>query len=255
MFSEVRIGYGDEEVEEFVEVLKSCLSSVRPVLRRVKFCLGLGRKGNGNGGGRGRGGEWKWKEEEVREGLRDLRCVRFEGVPPVFGEGKGRALWRVLDGLRGVTDVRVETRGVLRNGELLEWICGLREVEEMSFVRSTTASMDSDLRGDVSQVGDGEREKSGVLKLRSEKRMSVGMLDFAGMDELDVLKWILAQNPVPRVRGLRIGGGIGHCEGDGRGSDDTKVMKRFFEVCGASIEQLHVDILAQAGTCFIRLFL
>lgn len=234
----LEIGYDDEELKRLVELLESPVGTIQMWLRRVRFVSRVGKVKKTS-----RLETWSGRKmlksqrddieliQRAREVLGNVGSVRLGGVPP----NGGGAFWRLMDALKGVREVHVEGRALIANTKLLEWVCGLQELQELSVTASTTCV-------DFQEPPEPWNEEQMQVKLRSGKTTSVNLLEIGGPDGVGVLCWLLAQSQVPRVKSLKIGSPV---KGwwDDKGQDGyPQLMKRFFKACGAGIEHMHITL-------------
>ncbi|KAJ3573076.1 hypothetical protein NP233_g2664 [Leucocoprinus birnbaumii] len=218
------IRYEDKDLLKLLELLESPVGTIGIGLKRITFVPHVGVPSRVT---------WVGPSARSMEALGDVRCAQFEGVPPTIGTCM---FWGVLGAMRGIRDIRVEGGALMADKKLLEWICGLEELEELSILHSTA-------RGDRYRPGVQDEELT-QLKLRRAEKTHVRLLDIGGLSELGVLKWLLAQKPVPRVRGLRVGT-MGGVWDDRSHNGGLQLAKRLFEVCGHGIGQLDLALSAE----------
>lgn len=263
MFSTVSVEYG--ELGGFLKAIDNPLSTAAPVLR----CLRLGKKttkrSHSRSGSfvqsstspysspflsyasveRADGGfsvsaclPMPVVSREVMRILQGVTCVRLEGVPPSSGGNGGCAFWRFLEGLEGVREVEIENRAI--SEFVVEWVCGLPELEELSVFRSASKA------GSLELVEPALSRGSFRCKVKNAGRMRIPLLDIGTWDQFEVVRWLMGQTPVPRVTNLRIG-----CNRsgfwDGGGACDVQFLKRFVEVVGSNVEHLHIAFPGHSG--------
>ncbi|KAF9443549.1 hypothetical protein P691DRAFT_608714, partial [Macrolepiota fuliginosa MF-IS2] len=207
-----------EELGGLLEVINSPLSTITPVLR----CLRFGRRGSTsrkNRNLRSRAAFARLDNPQVMKNLQGVRRVRLEDVPS-DGGGVDWPLGAFLDELRGVREVEVENCGIV--GVVLEWACGLPDLEELSEFEPGLACTA------------GFRWKA-----RNAGRMRIPLLDVGAWDQFGVVSWLMEQSPVPRVRNLRIGSARSGFWDVG-GECGVRVLNRLVEVVGSGVEHLHV---------------